>query len=107
MKAKLTAASAKRTTTRTYLLSGKLTPHHKAGSWPVRIYRWRYVNGRYKAYGYKNAKAYTIYDSYGRPLTQYKLLHKFPYAGRWRLQAYHSDSGHATTKSSYSYVSVR
>lgn len=80
-----------------------LKPQHSAGSYPVRIYKYRYVSGTWKSYGYVNAKA-ANYSSYTRATASVKL----PYRGRWRLRAYHSDAGHlATYSSGYDYVTVK
>lgn len=81
---------------------GYLKPKHSAGSYPVRIYLYRYVNGSYVYYRYVSARA-SNYSTY----TKYSASVKLPYAGKWRIRAYHSDSGHATTTSSYRYVTVR
>ncbi len=82
---------------------GYLKPRHTAGSYAVRIYKYRLVSGRWRAYGYVNAKA-SNYSSYSK----YSAAVRLPYAGRWRLRAYHADSGHATSWSSgYDYVTVR
>jgi hypothetical protein len=83
---------------------GFLEPRHAAGSSVVRIYRYRYVSGRWKKYGYVNAKA----ADYGPTATTYSASFRFPYKGRWRLRAYHSDSGHAASWSpGYDYVTVK
>jgi hypothetical protein len=102
MRASLARPSASRYGTRSYTLSGVLRPYHTTGTTVVRVYLWRSVNGHWKAAGYRNAKASAYgYDS------KYSVRYKFPYKGKWRLQAYHSDSGHATTRSSYTYLTVR
>lgn len=95
-------ASARRTTTRTYAMSGKLGPQHKAGTAAVKVYLWRYVSGKWKAYGYRSA---TVANS--GSVSAYSVKYKFPYTGKWRLQALHSDSDHASTKSGYTYLTVR
>lgn len=80
-----------------------LKPRHTAGSYPVRIYKYRYVNGAWKSYGYVTAKA-ANYSSYTKATASVKL----PYRGRWRLRAYHADGGHlATYSSGYDYVTVK
>lgn len=83
---------------------GYLKPRHTAGSYPVRIYRYRSVGGKWKSYGYVKAKA-SSYSSY----TKYTAKVKLPYRGRWRLRAYHpADSAHAASWSSgFDYVTVR
>lgn len=83
---------------------GYLKPRHASGSYPVRIYRYRDVGGKWKSYGYVKAKA-SAYSRY----TKYTAKVKLPYRGRWRLRAYHpTDSGHAASWSSgFDYVTVK
>jgi len=90
--------------TRYYPVYGYLKPRHTPGTYPMRIYKYRYVSGRWRSYGYVKAKAYD-YSSY----TKSKVLVKLPYGGRWRLRAYHpADSGHlASWSRGYDYVTVR
>jgi len=86
----------------TLAVTGFLKPHHTAGNYPVRIYRYRYVSGVWKTYDYISAKA-SNYSGY----TKYSLSMKFPYTGKWRVRAYHADTGHAAAWSaSYDYVTV-
>jgi hypothetical protein len=102
MSALLTSVSGSRYGTRSYTLSGNLGSWHTGGSGAVRVYLWRSVNGHWKAYGYRTAKA----AAYGF-VTKYSVKYKFPYKGKWRMQAYHSDASHATTRSGYTYLTVR
>lgn len=81
---------------------GYLKPKHAADTYPARIYLYRYVNGSWRYYRYVNAKASTV-SSY----TQYSASVRLPYAGKWRIRAYHADGGHAATWSTYRYVTVR
>lgn len=83
---------------------GYLKPRHTAGTYPVRIYKYRYVSGKWKNYGYVKAKARN-YSTY----TKYAASVKLPYRGRWRLRAYHpADAGHAASWSAkYDYVTVK
>lgn len=83
---------------------GSLRPRHMPGTYPVRVYRWRYVSGRWKSYGYVLAKA-SDYSSYSR----YKRSIRLPYKGRWKLRAYAPrDAGHSATWSPrYDYISIR
>jgi len=85
-------------------VSGTLRPRHTAGTLPVRIYRWRSVNGVWRAYGYVRAKA-ANYSTYSRYSVSMKLSTK----GKWRLRAYHpEDAAHAARWSSgYDYVTVK
>ncbi|PKQ16760.1 MAG: hypothetical protein CVT67_03025 [Actinobacteria bacterium HGW-Actinobacteria-7] len=87
-----------------YSVYGSLRPRHTKGSYPVRIYKYRYVGGAWKSGGYVKAKA-SNYSSY----TKYARSIRLPYAGKWRLRAYApADSSHAASWSSgYDYVTVR
>lgn len=83
---------------------GYLRPRHAQGSYPVRIYKYRYVSGKWKNYGYVKAKA-TNYLTY----TKYSASVKLPYKGKWRLRSYHpADSGHpAAWSAKYDSVTVK
>lgn len=102
--ASLSKVSARRYGTRSYTLSGLLRPGINDGdpAATVRVYLWRYTSGRWKAAGYRTAKAAGVGGS-----STYSTKYKFPYAGKWRLQAYHSDAGHLTTRGLYSYLTVK
>ena len=91
--------------TRYYRVYGWLKPRHKAGTYPVRIYKWKKTSsGKWKSYGYVYAKAYN-YSSY----TKYYRRIRLPYKGKWRLRAYaRADSAHlAAWSSGYDYVTVK
>jgi hypothetical protein len=68
----------------------------------VRIYKYRYVSGKWKSYGYVKAKA-SNYSTY----TKYSASLSLPKSGRWRIRAYHSDKRHATKRSAYDYITVK
>ena len=88
-----------------YKVYGYLKPGHRAGSYPVRIYKYKKTSsGRWKKYGYIKAKAYN-YKGY----TKYSRKIKLTKTGKWRLRAYApADSGHAAAWSSgYDYVKVK
>lgn len=88
---------------RYYTTAGYLKPRHTAGTKPVRIYRERYVSGRWKPYGYVSAKA-SNYSSYSK----YSVSMKLPARGRWRLKATHvTDTYFTGTSTSWRYVTVR
>jgi len=89
---------------KTYTVYGSLRPWHPAGTKPVRIYKYRKVDGKWKKTGYVKATAYN-YKGY----TRYKVKMKLTTKGTWRLRACApADSGHATTWSTkYDYVKVR
>jgi len=96
-------APSKMTRSKYYTVYGYLKPRHTAGSYPVRIYLYRYVSGSWKPYGYVKAKA-ANYSSY----TKYSAKIRLTRSGKWRLRAYHpSDSGQiAATSSGFDYVTV-
>ena len=83
---------------------GSLKPRHTAGTYPVRIYKWRYVSGKWKAYGYVKAK---VTDS--STSSRYARSMSLPAKGKWRLRAYHpADAKHAASWSrGYDYVTVK
>lgn len=88
---------------RAKLASGYLKPRHAAGSYPVKIYKYRYVSGKWKSYGFVKAKA-TNYSTY----TKFAASVSLPYKGKWRLRAYApADSKHAATWSAFDYVTVK
>lgn len=90
--------------TRYYTVYGYLKPRHAAGTFPVRIYKYRKVSGHWKSYGYVTAKAYN-YSWY----TKYSKSLRLGSAGSWRVRAYApADSGHSATWSSgYDYITVK
>ena len=69
----------------------------------MRIYRYRYVRGTWRKYGYVSAPVsnYSSYSKYSHSL-------KLRYTGRWRLRAYApADTLHAGAWSrGYDYVTV-
>jgi hypothetical protein len=83
---------------------GTLRPAHRSGTRPVRIYRWRKVDGVWRRYGYVEA---TVAGSgeYSRYSAKVKLWR----AGSWRLRAYApADALHSAAWSSgYDYVRVK
>jgi hypothetical protein len=98
------SAPSKMSRKKSYTVYGYLKPRHSAGSYPVRIYKYRKVSGKWKSQGYVKAKA-SNYGSY----TKYSVKGKLTKKGKWRLRAFApADSGHAESWSSgYDYVTVR
>jgi hypothetical protein len=73
-----------------------IKPGHVAGTYPVRIYKYRLVGRAWKPYGYVNAKA-SDYSTYTKCTASVRLST----AGKWRLRAYApADDGHAANWSS-------
>lgn len=66
-----------------HTIYGSLMPRHPAGSYPVRIYRYRYVSGEWRRYGYITAQASDFSD-----FSRYSRAMRLPYTGRWKLRAY-------------------
>ena len=89
---------------RSYTVTSTLKPRHTAGSFPLRIYKYRYVSGKWRSYGYVKAKA-SGYRTYTRCSCKVKL----PIKGTWRLRALApADTYHkATWSRGYDYVTVR
>lgn len=87
----------------TYAVSGALRPTHLVGSYPVRVHKWRYASGEWVYAGFVYARA-----SAQQGYTKYTANVKLPKTGRWRLRAYHSDTGHAESWSDgFDYVTVK
>lgn len=102
-KAYLSTVTGSRYAPRSYRLSGYIRPAHPVGSY-VRVYRWKYVNGAWKSYGYLNARV----AEYSATTSRFSVSYRFPSTGKWRLRAIHAaDSGHGTSYSAYSYLTVR
>jgi len=79
-----------------------LKPRHTSGSKPVKLLFERYSSGKYRPYKTVYASAYNYY-SYSRVKAAYAI----PYKGKWRVRAYHDDSGHLPTYSAWLYKTVR
>lgn len=86
-----------------YTVYGYLKPRHMSGTYPVRIYLYRYISGSWRSYGYVKARA-ANYSSY----TKYSARIRLTGSGKWKLRAYHpADAGQASGwSSSYDYVTV-
>lgn len=87
---------------RGYRATGTLKPRHTAGTYPVRVQAYRLVNGKYRYWGSFRAKATDVTGG-----SRYTATVKLPYKGKWRLRAYHSDTPHLPTYSTWRYVTVR
>ncbi len=83
---------------------GCLKPRHKARTYPVRVYKERYVSGKWRKAGYVKARASNYYS-----YSKYTARMKFGKRGKWRLRAYHpAGGGHtAAWSKGYTYVRVR
>ncbi|MBI5230670.1 MAG: PD40 domain-containing protein [Coriobacteriales bacterium] len=95
-------ARSKMTKTKTYTIYGGLKPHHTAGASAGRVYAYRKQSGSWVLRKTFTTTAYD-YSTYSR----YRASVKLPYSGSWRMRAYHSDGGHATTYSNWRYATVK
>jgi beta propeller repeat protein len=86
------------------VVTATLQPRHTAGTFPVRIYKYRYVSGKWKGYGYVKARA-ADYSSYTKCSCKVRL----PLAGKWRLRALAPADGvhRATWSRGYANVTVK
>ncbi len=88
--------------TRSYSVTGSLRPTHTLGSSVGTLYCYRLESGRWKL-----RKSFTLKSATVSGRASYKTAVRLPYTGRWRMRAYHSDSGHAPTYSAWRYVTVK
>lgn len=98
-------ARSRMSRTKSYKVYGYLKPRHTAGTYPVRIYKWKKTaSGKWKSYGYVRAKA-----SNHSTFTKYSRSMRLSSAGKWRLRAYTPvDSLHlAKWSKGYDYVTVK
>ncbi len=96
------AAPSSMTRGKTYSISGYLKPKHAAGTYPVRIYKYRYESGTWVYRGYHSARA-SDYGSYSKYTGSVYLQ----YSGKWMLKAYApTDTWHWATWSGYDLVTV-
>jgi len=97
-------APSKMYRTKYYTVYGYLKPRHTAGTYPVRIYAYRYVSGKWRTFGFAAARAsnYSTYTKYSRSI-------RLPYAGKWKVRAWAPADGlHAATWSTgWDYVTVQ
>ena len=85
---------------RTYTWYATLKPRHSGK--PVKLYFERYSRGKYRPYKTVYASAYD-YSSYSRVKAKYAI----PSKGKWRVRAYHDDTGHQPTYSNWLFKTVR
>jgi len=83
-----------------YAIYGLLGPRHSGST---RIYFWRKTSsGAWASIGFRDA---TNAPYHG--VTRYRLVHRLPTAGKYRIRAYHGDGDHAPTSSPWRYFTVR
>lgn len=84
-------------------ISGYVAPKHASGKYLVTLMFYkRDASGVYVYQHSKSAKRY----KYSSKKTLYKAKVKLA-KGKWRVQAYHSDSGHAPSYSAFDYITVK
>lgn len=91
---------------RTVTIYGYLKPRHPRGQRSVKLYFYRYERFKGK-WTWRLKRSTSAVNADYRGYTKFSLKTSFPSPGRWRVRAYHSDSGHAATTTSYRYVTVR
>ena len=103
------AAPSKMRVGRPATVWGFIWPKHTVGTTPVRIYKYRYTNGKWRRWGYTRALVTTRLSSSGDVYCWYYAKVRLGRSGKWRLRAYApADSAHAATWSDrFDYVTVR
>jgi predicted outer membrane repeat protein len=87
-----------------YTIYGYVAPRHTSGTYLVTLKF--YLRNSHGVYVYHHSvKARRYY--YSTTKTKYKATVSLPHKGRWRVRAYHSDSGHAPSYSGYDYITVK
>ena len=82
---------------------GYLKPRHRRGTYPVKLYCYRYQYGKWVLRKTYWAKAYDY-----RTYTKYSKSIRLPYKGKWKVLAYHPADGHnSATWSTARYVYAR
>lgn len=91
-----------------FAVSGYLKPRHTTGSYPIRLYCYRYqrtTSGTYTWVLRKTQYARAYY--YSSSATKYYTKLKLPYSGTWMVKAGHADAGHAATYSAGRRITAR
>lgn len=85
-----------------FYVTGFLKPHHRRRGRSVVLYCYRSESGKWVLR--KTSYAYNRdYSSY----TQYAFDQTLPLPGKWKIVAYHKDSGHAPTEAPATYLLVK
>lgn len=90
---------------RSFTVYGYLKPRHAYHSHPVSLRFYRYKSGHYVYYKTLKPSVYSVTYQSGAA-SKYRFTTSLPYAGKWRVRAYHSDSGHRATYGGYDYFRV-
>jgi len=106
--AKLTIPSAPSAVykNRTFGVSGFLSPSHTVGAYSVKLYFYHYERvGSSNRWVVRKTKSLPNL-AYNSSSSKYLTTTYLPYAGYWRIKAYHSDSNHLATWSPYKAIRV-
>lgn len=90
---------------RAFTVIGTLKPRHTVGSSAVKLCFYRYQSGKWVFK--KSAYAQCSNDPTYADRSRYTGRLSLPYTGRWRVRAYHADTGHLAKYSSFDYLTVR
>ncbi len=104
-KAYVSSISISRTSSyrnRSMKLYADLKPRHTEGSKPVRYVFWHSEHGKWV---YKKTVWATAYDT--STYSRVKATTSLSLRGKWRIRAYHSDSGHYSSYSKYRDITVK
>lgn len=85
-----------------FIVSGTMTPRHRAGTKAVRLTLDRLENGRWVA---RRSLLLPVYDARGGA-SAYRLHVRLP-KGTWRVWVSHADAGHAASVSACKRIGVR
>ena len=87
-----------------FTVYGYVAPRHTSGTYLATLkFYLRNSHGVYVFHDSVNAKRYY----YSTTKTKYKASVALPHTGKWRVRAYHSDSGHSPSYSGYDYITVK
>jgi beta propeller repeat protein len=87
-----------------YTIYGYVAPRHTSGTYLVTLkFYLRNSKGVYVYHHSVSAKRYY----YSTTKTKYSVKTSLSSKGKWRVRAYHSDSGHAPSYSGYDYITVK
>lgn len=87
---------------RAFSVTGYLKPRHPSGARSVKLYCYRYEAGRWVL----RRTVMAVNKNYGS-YTRFVVSLSLPSSGKWRIRAYHADTGHSAKYGGYRYVTVR
>jgi hypothetical protein len=91
---------------RTFSVIGTMTKH-RAGTSAVKLYFYRSEKQRNRTYAWVLRKSLTAKIATSGSASKYTVKLSLPSAGKWRVQAYHADSGHAPSYSGFRNITVK